>query len=97
MAVQIFFYRPRQLGLTSYHEDQPSRFTFSLCECANIHYVFPKTQGQNLTQMPGEAGAVFLPEIVKVMLSAMAAPGYIQDVEAHLAALKRTNYAEADE
>lgn len=97
MALQVYFYRPNQLMLTSYHDDQPDRFTWSLVECANIHYLFPKTVAQNLSELKHEKGAVFLPQIVRPMLAAMARPDYIQDVEAELKAMRRTKNAENDE
>ena len=83
LTLQIYLCPP------PYQEGQPDRFTRSLMECAHVHYLFPRTAGQNLTEMLDTHGAVFLPQSVRQMLAAMAQPGYIADVEAELAARRK--------
>lgn len=87
----MYYYQPNALMLTSYREDQESRLTFSLVDCSHGHFLFPKTKGQNLTELALAPGAVFIPSVVKPMLTAMAKPDYIKDVGAELERLRREN------
>lgn len=74
--------------IESYHPGTPQAITFSLAECSNVHYLFPKTPGQNLRHVEGESGSLFIPPLVRPMLQSMAKPPYIADVEAELVAVK---------
>lgn len=72
-----------------YHPGTPQRLTFSLAECVNVHYLFPKIPAENLRHIEGESGSLFIPQIVRPMLNSMDKAPYIADVEAELTAAKR--------
>lgn len=88
LALQIYFYKP-ELSVSSYREETPDRFTWCLIDCAHVHYLFPKSESENPTEVPGDRGVIFLPRRARQMLLAMAQPNYISDVEATLASIKR--------
>lgn len=88
LALQIYFYTP-ELMLKSYRDGTPDRLTWSLVECAHVHYLFPKSDSDSPTEDRRELGVLYLPQLVRPMLRAMAQPQYISDVEATLASMKR--------
>lgn len=88
LALMVYYYDPGAVVLTSYQHGVSHRLTFSLCECANVHYVFPKTSAHDLKDLEGENGAIFLPLNVRPMLTIMGKSEYITHVEADLATQK---------
>lgn len=78
----IYYYDPAAVYLT-FHQHRVSHcLTFSLCECANVHYLFPKTAAHNLKTIKNEHGGIFLPLNVRLMLTIMDKAEYIAHVEA---------------
>lgn len=91
LALELFFYdsaKSNRQMIASYREATPQRRTYSLCDCANVHFLFPISNPQNIFELETGSGSIVLSSVVRDMLLIMSQPGYIQDFEAELAGQK---------
>lgn len=88
LSLVIYYYDPSAVGLMSYQAGVSHRLTFSLCECADVHYIFPKTTPPNLKHIESDNGAIWVSPNVRPMLTIMSTLEYIAHVEAELSAQK---------
>ncbi|KAA1137387.1 hypothetical protein PGTUg99_002465 [Puccinia graminis f. sp. tritici] len=79
--VQLFNYTDSSPAALGYKHSAPDRFIFAHINTHDVHFLFRRTAGMNITQPDATEACVWVPSVLRPMLSAMSDPMYLQKVE----------------
>ncbi|KNE94920.1 hypothetical protein PSTG_11711 [Puccinia striiformis f. sp. tritici PST-78] len=77
---------PAALG---YHHSAPDRLLFAHINTHDVHFLFRRTTGMNITQPDMNEACVWVPSVWRPMLPAMGDPVYLKKVENDIKAFQK--------